>query len=77
MKSKKIPEDIKRKSIKEAQIEINEIISKLESHQINLEESVYDYNKMMLLNNHIQEEFKKKAKAIKISKIKKPKNSLY
>ena len=77
MKSKKIPEDIKRKSIKEAQIEINEIISKLENHQINLEESVNDYNKMMILNNHIQEEFKKKAKAIKVSKIKKTKNSLY
>ena len=77
MKSKKIPEDIKRKSIKEAQIEINEIISRLENHQINLEESANDYNKMMILNNHIQEEFKKKARAIKVSKIKKTKNSLY
>ena len=70
MKSKKIPEDIKKKSIKEAQIEISEIISKLENQQVNLEESVSDYNKMMLLNNHIQEQFKKKAKEIKKLKFK-------
>ena len=70
MKSKKIPENIKKKSIKEAQIEISEIISKLENQQINLEESVSDYNKMMLLNNHIQEQFKKKAKEIKKLKFK-------
>ena len=76
MKSKKIPENIKKKSIKEAQIEISEIISKLENQQVNLEESVSDYNKMMLLNNHIQEQFKKKAKEIKKLKFKNTKNFL-
>ena len=76
MKSKKIPGNIKKKSIKEAQIEISEIISKLENQQVNLEESVSDYNKMMLLNNHIQEQFKKKAKEIKKLKFKNTKNFL-
>ncbi len=65
MKSKNIPADIRAKSIKEAQEEINEIITKLEHKDVNLEESLEQYNKMMQLNNHIQEQFKKKANEIK------------
>ena len=67
MKSKNIAADIKSKSIKEAQNEIKELISKLESTEANLEESMDKYNRMMELNYHIQEEFKKKAKEIKSS----------
>ena len=40
MKSKNIPDDIKLKSIKEAQNEIKDIISNLENTEINLEESL-------------------------------------
>ena len=65
MKSKNIPADIKSKSIKEAQNEIKEIIANLENSETNLEESLEQYNKMMQLNNHIQEQFKKKANEIK------------
>ena len=65
MKSKNIPPDIKLKSIKEAQKEIKEIIDKLENSETNLEESMDKYNRMMQLNYHIQEEFKKKLKKIK------------
>ena len=65
MKSKKIPVDIKSKSIKEAQNEIKEIIENLESTETNLEESIDKYNRMMQLNYHIQEQFKKKLKEIK------------
>ena len=65
MKSKKIPVDIKSKSIKEAQNEIKEIIENLESTETNLMESIDKYNRMMQLNYHIQEEFKKKLKEIK------------
>ena len=65
MKSKKIPADIKSKSIKEAQNEIKELISKLESTEANLEESMDKYNRMMQLNYHIQEQFKKKLTEIK------------
>lgn len=60
MKSKNIPADIKSKSIKEAQNEIKEIIANLESTETNLEESMDKYNRMMQLNYHIQEQFKKK-----------------
>ena len=67
MKSKNIPADIKSKSIKEAQNEIKEIIANLESTETNLEESMDRYNRMMELNYHIQEQFKKKLKEIKRS----------
>jgi len=65
MKSKNIPADIKSKSIKEAQNEIKEIIANLESTETNLEESMDRYNRMMELNYHIQEQFKKKLKEIR------------
>ena len=66
MKSKKIPVDIKSKSIKEAQNEIKEIIENLERIETNLVESIDKYNRMMQLNYHIQEQFKKKLKEIKV-----------
>ena len=65
MKSKNIPVDIKSKSIKEAQNEIKQIIAKLENTETNLEESMDKYNRMLQLNYHIQEQFKKKLKEIK------------
>ncbi len=66
MKSKNIPVDIKSKSIKEAQNEIKEIIENLEGTETNLVESIDKYNRMMQLNYHIQEQFKKKLKEIKV-----------
>ena len=74
MKSKKIPADIKLKSIKEAQNEIKEIITNLENSDTNLEESMDKYNRMMHLNYHIQEEFKKKLKEIRNSNFKDKRN---
>ena len=65
MKSKNIPADIRTKSIKEAQNEIKEIIEKLESTQTNLEDSQRQYNRMMQLNYHIQDQFKQKVQEIK------------
>ena len=65
MKSKNIPEDIKSKTIKEAQLEIQKIIENLENIEANLENSMEQYNRMMQLNNHIQNQFKQKAKEIK------------
>ena len=76
MKSKKIPVDIKSKSIKEAQNEIKEIITNLESNETNLEESIDKYNRMMQLNYHIQEQFKKKLKEIKRSDFNNDKKSI-
>ena len=65
MKSKNIPVDIKFKSIKEAQNEIKEIITNLEDNDTNLEESMDKYNRMMYLNEHIREQFKKQLKEVR------------
>jgi len=69
MKLKNIPEDIRTKSIKEAQNEIKEIITQLENKEVNLENSIQQYNRMIHLNYHIQEQFRKKANEIKHSKL--------
>jgi len=72
MKSKNIPDDIRSKSTKEAQIEIKEIIYSLENSQKSPQESIDKYNRMMHLNNHIQEKFREKSKEIlKLNKFKK------
>ena len=75
MKSENIPADIRTKSIKEAQNEIKAIIEKLENTETNLEDSMEQYSKMMQLNNHIQELFRKKAKEIKKSNLHKNKKN--
>ena len=76
MKSKNIPADIRTKSIKEAQNEIKEIIEKLENTQTNLEDSQKQYNRMMQLNYHIQEQFRQKATEIRQSALLKNKKNL-
>ena len=76
MKSKNIPADIRTKSIKEAQNEIKEIIEKLENTGVNLEGSLEQYNRMMQLNYHIQDQFKQKAKEIRQSTLRKKKINL-
>ena len=69
MKSKNIPVDIKSKSIKEAQNEIHDIISYLENGETNLHESIDKYNRMIQLNHHIQDMFKKQLSSIQISNL--------
>ena len=76
MKSKNIPADIRVKSIKEAQNEIKEIIEKLENKETNLEESVQQYNRMIQLNYHIQDQFRQKAKEIQQSNLNKNKKKV-
>ena len=65
MKSKNIPADIKSKSIKEAQNEIKDIILNLENTETDLKKSIDQYNRMMHLNQHIQEKFKEKLSEIR------------
>ena len=67
MKSINIPDDIRAKSVKEAQNEIREIIANLEGSGTKLEDSIEQYDRMMQLNYYIQDQFKKKAKEIKQS----------
>jgi len=63
MNSKNIPADIKNKSIEEAQKEVSDIIEILEKEE-NLENSIKKYNRLILLNNYIEQEFKNKSKNI-------------
>tara|TARA_B100000029_G_scaffold370813_1_gene364704 strand:- start:608 stop:847 length:240 start_codon:yes stop_codon:yes gene_type:complete len=75
MKSKNIPEDIRSKSIKEAQNEIEDIIRNLENEETSLENSMDKYNRMMHLNDYIQEQFKKRLKKIRENNLSKKKQT--
>jgi len=68
MKVENIPADIKSKSLKEAREEINTILSKLERQDINFDDSKKDYQRLIQLNKHIDELFKKKFKEISVKK---------
>lgn len=77
MKSKNIPDDIKVKSIEESQNEIKEILTNLENVDTNLEDSIEQYNRMIQLNHHIQDQFKKKADEIKLSFLEKSETKVH
>ena len=64
MKNENIPADIKSKSLKEASDEIDAILSKLENKDTNLSNSLTDYQRLIQLNKHIDELFKKRFKEI-------------
>ena len=64
MKNENIPADIKSKSLKEARDEIDAILNRLENKEIDLKESVSDYQRLIQLNKHMDELFKKKFKEI-------------
>ena len=69
MKFENIPADIKSKSLKEAKEEINQILGKLENQEGNLEDYQNDYFKLVQLNKHVDELFKKKFKEISQNKV--------
>ena len=64
MKNENIPADIKSKSLKESRDEIDAILSKLEKQETNLDDSIEDYKRLILLNKHIDQLFKKKFREI-------------
>ena len=64
MTDKNIPTDIKSKSIKETKEEINKILEKIEKDDANLDSHAEDYDRLLKLNKHIDELFKKKLKEI-------------
>ncbi len=64
MKSENIPGSIKSKSLKQAKEEINEILKRLENSQTDLRSSEKDYNRLIKLNKHVGELFKKKFKSL-------------
>ena len=64
MKNENIPADIKSKSLKESRDEIDTFLSKLEKQETNLDDSIEDYKRLILLNKHIDQLFKKKFREI-------------
>ena len=64
MRNENILGDIKSKSLKEAKEEINYILKKLESQDVDLESSLKDYQRLVALNRHVDSMFKKKSKDI-------------
>ena len=71
MKTKNIPTDIKSKSLNETKLEISEILERLENNQLDLEKSKKDYERLLTLNNHIDNLFKEKLNKIREMGIKK------
>ena len=65
MKTKNIPTDIKSKSLNEAKSEISQILERLESNHLNLEASRKDYDRLLSLNNHVDNLFREKLNNIK------------
>ena len=70
MKTKNIPTDIKSKSINEAKSEISDILERLENNQVDLEASKKDYERLLILNDHIDNLFKEKLNNIKSIELK-------
>ena len=68
MKNENIPADIKSKSLKDASEEIDKILTKLESLNGDLNHSLGDYQRLMQLNKHIDNLFKKKFKELSSNK---------
>ena len=68
MKFENIPADIKSKSLKEARAEIDKILVKLESQNLDLNNTEDEYKRLINLNKHIENLFKEKSKELNRSK---------
>ena len=69
MKFENIPADIKSKSLKEAKNEIELILARLEDKNLNLNDNQEDYKRLIYLNRHMENLFKKKFKDISSQQI--------
>ena len=65
MKFENIPADIKSKSLKESQEEIDLILTKLESQKFDLNNTEIEYKRLINLNKHVENLFKEKFKISK------------
>ena len=63
MKSINIPGNIKNKTLEELKVEISKAITELESEE-DLKNSINKYQKLIQLNNFIENKFKEKSKSI-------------
>ena len=64
MKNENIPADVKSKSLKEARDEINKILIKLESQDLDLINTETTYKRLINLNKHVENLFKIRSKEI-------------
>ena len=62
MKNENIPGDLKSKSIKDTKEEIQRILVKLENKDVNLDSNIKEYERLLKLNKHMNELFKKKLR---------------
>tara|TARA_B100001248_G_scaffold252183_1_gene228060 strand:- start:1033 stop:1263 length:231 start_codon:yes stop_codon:yes gene_type:complete len=69
MKFENIPADIKSKSLKEAKNEIELILARLEDKNLSLNDNQEEYKRLIYLNKHMENLFKKKFKDISSQKI--------
>tara|TARA_Y100000590_G_scaffold447556_1_gene582948 strand:- start:261 stop:476 length:216 start_codon:yes stop_codon:yes gene_type:complete len=67
MKTKNIPPDIKSKSINDAKSEILDILERLEKSGADLEASKRDYQRLLILNEHVDGLFKERIKNIRFT----------
>ena len=74
MKFENIPADIKSKSLKDAKNEIELILARLEDKNLNLNDNQEDYKRLIYLNKHMENLFKKKFKDISSQQIIKKKD---
>ena len=63
MKSINIPENIKNKTLEELKVEISTAITELELEK-DLKNSIIKYQRLIQLNNFIENKFKEKSKSI-------------
>tara|TARA_Y100001970_G_C13955656_1_gene710562 strand:- start:245 stop:457 length:213 start_codon:yes stop_codon:yes gene_type:complete len=64
MNSENNSKDINNKSIRETKEEINKILQKLENENTNLRETTNDYERLLKLNKHMDNLFKKRLRQI-------------
>ncbi len=68
MKMKNIPVDIKSKSLNEAKSEIADILERLENENIDLENSIKDYERLLSLNRYVDSLFRERLNKIRFTK---------
>ena len=68
MKRKNIPTDIKSKSLNETKSEIADILERLENENVDLENSIKDYERLLSLNRYIDSLFRERLNKIRFTK---------
>ena len=68
MKIKNIPVDIKSKSLNETKSEIADILERLENENVDLENSIKDYERLLSLNRYIDSLFRERLNKIRFTK---------